>query len=66
MERTEHLLKSLYCTSPTTIPYSVLRFQEALNELVEPRFEPIMDLSLYCISFKVYFLPYDSHLLPNE
>jgi len=66
MERTEHLLKNLYCISPTRIPHPVLRFQEALSELVEPPFEPIMDFFLYFISFKVYFLPYGSHLLPNE
>lgn len=52
MERTEHLLKSLYCISPITIPYSVLRFQEALSELVEPPFEPIMDFSLYLFPLK--------------
>lgn len=51
---------------PIRILYLVLRFQEALSELVEPPFEPIMDFSLYFISFKDYSLPYGSHLLPNE
>lgn len=51
---------------PVRILYSVLRFQEALSELVEPPFEPIMDFSLYFISFKDYFLPYGNYLLPNE
>lgn len=51
---------------PVRILYSVLRFQEALSELVEPPFETIMDFSLYFISFKDYFLPYGNHLLPNE
>lgn len=66
MERTEHSLKTPYCISPTTIPYSMLRSQEALSELAEPPFEPIMDFSLYFLSFKVYFLPYGRHHLPNE
>lgn len=66
MERTECLLKSLHCISPTTVSSLVLRLQEALSELVEPPFEPTMDFSLCVVSFKVYFLPYGSHLLPNE
>lgn len=33
----------------------MLRFQEALSELVKPPFEPIMDFSLYFISFKRLF-----------
>lgn len=50
---------------PNRILFSMLRFQEALSELVEPPFEPIMDVSLYFISFKDYALLYDNHLLPN-
>lgn len=51
---------------PIRILNSVLRFQEALRELVEPPFEPIMDFSLYFISFKDYSHPYGNLLLPNE
>lgn len=51
---------------PIRILYSVLRFQEALSELLEPPFELIVDFSLYFISFKDYSLPYGTHLLPNE
>lgn len=51
---------------PIRILYSVLRFQEALSELLEPPFELIVDFSLYFISFKDDSLPYGTHLLPNE
>lgn len=65
VERTKHLMKGLYCC--LNFPqHNSLFGTETLSELVEPPFEPIIDFSLYFISFKVYFLPYGGHLLPNE